>query len=64
MDLSGEADKVSSKEQGKLMVQAVANTLSQFPSVKEVSFLINGERVEALGGLVDIAQPVQADYGY
>ncbi len=64
VDLSGEADKVSSKEQGKLMVQAVANTLSQFPSVKEVSFLINGERVEALGGLVDIAQPVQADYGY
>jgi len=62
VDLSGEANKVSNKKQGELMVQATANTLSQFPTIKEVSFLINGEKVNALGGLVDIAQPVQADY--
>lgn len=64
VDLSGEASKISSQEQGKLMIQAVANTLSQFPSIKEVSFLINGEKVKTLGGLVDIAQPVQANYNY
>jgi len=62
VDLSGEANKVSSEGQGKLMVQAIANTLGQFPTIKEVSFLINGEKVNALGGMVDIAQPVQADY--
>lgn len=64
VDLSGEASKISSQEQGELMIQAVANTLGQFPSVKEVSFLINGEKVTTLGGLVDIAGPVQADYNY
>jgi len=62
VDLSSEAGKISSQDQGKLMIQAVANTLSQFPSIKEVSFLINGEKVKTLGGLVDIAQPVQANY--
>jgi spore germination protein GerM len=62
VDLSGEANKVSGKEQGSLMIQAIADTLGQFPSVKEVSFLINGEKVNTLGGLVDIAQPVQANH--
>lgn len=62
VDLSEEANRVSSKEQGQLMVQAVANTMGQFPSVTEVSFLIDGDKVNALGGIVDIAQPVQADY--
>ncbi len=62
VDLSGEAKKVSNKEQGKLMVQAIANTLGQFPSIKEVSFLINGEKVNNLGGMVDLAKPVQAEY--
>jgi len=64
IDLSGEANKVSSKEQGTLMIQAVANTLGQFPSIKEVSFLINGEKVNALGGIIDIAQPVQANHTF
>lgn len=61
IDLSEDAAEISSREQGELMVQAVANTLGQFPSVKEVDFLINGEAVEILGGLVDISEPVQAD---
>ncbi|MEA4924035.1 MAG: GerMN domain-containing protein [Syntrophomonadaceae bacterium] len=59
VDLSGEANQID-KEQGRLMVQAVAHTLGQFSSVKEVSFLINGEKVTAIGGVVDVAQPVQA----
>lgn len=62
VDLSTEAKKVSSKEQGKLMVQAIANTMGQFPSIKEVSFLVNGEKLNNLGGMVDLAKPVQADY--
>ena len=62
VDLSSDVNKISSKDQGKLMVQAIANTLAQFPSVAEVSFLINGEKANTLGGLVDVAQPVAADY--
>ncbi|MDD3365139.1 MAG: GerMN domain-containing protein [Syntrophomonas sp.] len=62
VDLSGEAKKVSNKEQGKLMVQAIANTLGQFPSIREVSFLVNGEKVNNLGGMVDLTKPVQAEY--
>lgn len=62
VDLSGEAKKVTNKDQAKLMVQAVANTLGQFPSISQVSFLINGEKVNSLGGMVDLAKPVQAQY--
>ncbi len=62
VDLSGEAQKVSDRNQAQLMVQAVAHTLGQFPTITEVSFLINGEKVSSLGGMVDIAKPVQADY--
>jgi germination protein M len=62
VDLSKEANTVSGKEQGTLMIQAVADTLGQFSSVKEVSFLINGEKVKTLGGIVDIAQPVHANH--
>jgi germination protein M len=62
VDLSSEADKISNKDQGQLMVQAVANTMSQFPAVKSVSFLINGEKVRTLGGLVDVSKPIQAKY--
>lgn len=62
VDLSSEADKIAGQEQGNFMIQAVADTLGQFPSIKEVSFLINGEKVNTLGGAVSIAKPVQVDY--
>lgn len=62
VDLSSEADKIAGQEQGNFMIQAVADTLGQFPSIKEVSFLINGEKVNTLGGTVSIAKPVQVDY--
>ncbi len=62
VDLSSEANKISNKEQGKLMIQAVANTMSQFPAINSVSFLINGEKVSAIGGLVDVSKPIQANY--
>jgi spore germination protein GerM len=62
VDLSGDAKKIVNKEQGRLMVQAIANTLGQFHSIQEVSFMINGEKVNNLGGMVDLAKPVQAEY--
>ncbi len=62
LDLSSEVNEVSSAQQGEMMVQAIANTMGQFPSVKEVSFLIEGQRVNVLGKTVDITEPVYADY--
>ena len=62
VDLSREVNQVSSARQGELMVQAIANTLGQFPAVKEVSFLVEGEKVSVLGGSVSVALPVQANY--
>lgn len=62
LDLSSEVNEVSSAQQGEMMVQAIANTMGQFPSVKEVSFLIEGQRVSVLGKTVDITEPVYADY--
>jgi spore germination protein GerM len=62
VDLSMEAKNVANKEQGKLMVQAIANTMGQFSSIKEVSFLINGEKSNSLGGMVDLTKPIQVDY--
>ncbi len=61
VDLSREANQVNSPQQGELMVQAIADTLGQFSSVREVSFLVDGEKVRVLG-TVDISQPVLAPY--
>ncbi|NLN86442.1 MAG: GerMN domain-containing protein [Syntrophomonadaceae bacterium] len=60
VDLSREVNQVSSPQQGELMVQAIANTMGQFTTVEEVSFLVEGENANVLGGVV-VALPVQAD---
>lgn len=62
VDLSAEACGVVNKGQEKLMIYGIANTLSQFPSVKEVSFMINGEKVDSIGGYMDLSSPLQANY--
>lgn len=62
VDLSSEARGVINKEQERLMVYGIANTLSQFPSVKEISFMIGGEKVNRIGGYMDLSSPLQANY--
>jgi germination protein M len=62
VDLSSDVNKITSRQKGQLMVQAIASTLGQFPSIKEVSFLVNGEKASTLGGLIDVARPVSVDY--
>ncbi|MBC7075574.1 MAG: GerMN domain-containing protein [Syntrophomonadaceae bacterium] len=62
VDFSSEVRHVNSALQEKLMVYAVVNTLGQFPTVKKVSFMIDGEAVKTLGGYVDISNPVMPDY--
>ena len=62
VDLSSEARKVANQSQEKLMIYAIANTLGQFPSVKEIVFMINGEHVDRIGGYMNLAKPVKPDY--
>lgn len=62
IDLSSEANQVGSAQEGEVMIQAIANTMGQFPSVKEVSFLIESQKVSVLGGSVNVAEPVQTRY--
>lgn len=62
VDLSAEARGVMNEEQEKLMVYAVANTLGQFPSIKRVSFMIDGQNVDAIGGYMDLGSPIEANY--
>lgn len=60
IDLSRGVGQVSNPRQGELMIDAIARTMGQFPSVNRVDFLVEGEKVGALGGVVDIALPVRA----
>lgn len=62
VDLSAEACGVINKEQERLMIYGIANTLSQFPGVKEISFMIDGAMVDSIGGYIDLSSPIQADY--
>ncbi|HAA09020.1 MAG: GerMN domain-containing protein [Syntrophomonadaceae bacterium] len=59
INLSREACQVTSREQEEMMVMAIANTVGQFPAVKEVTFMIEGEFVQEIGGFIDLSQPVK-----
>ncbi|MGE5390730.1 MAG: GerMN domain-containing protein [Deltaproteobacteria bacterium] len=60
VDFSSQAANLENEQAERLLVYSVAATLSQFPSVKEVSFRINGEDVDTLQGAVDLSLPVTA----
>lgn len=60
--LSSEAASVENENQEQMMVYAIANTVGQFPTVKEVTFMINGEKTTQLGGYLDLSNPIEPDY--
>lgn len=62
VDLSKEACRVENQQQEELMVYAIANTLGQFSTVKEVVFMIDGTPVSQIGGYLDLSQPIKPDY--
>lgn len=62
VDLSSEAASVENENQEQMMVYAIANTVGQFPTVKEVIFMINGEKTTQLGGYLDLSNPIEPDY--
>ncbi len=62
IDLSSEACQVANRSQEQLMIEAVTKTLGQFPAVQQVTFMINGENVDRIGGYVDLSAPIGIDY--
>ena len=59
VNLSHEACQVTNQQQEEMMVMAIVNTLGQFPTIKEVTFMIDGEPVQEIGGFLDLSQPVK-----
>lgn len=62
VDLSHEVSLVDNQQQEKLMVFAITNTLSQFPTIEKVKFRIDGKDVETLGGYIQLGNGVEPDY--
>lgn len=46
-----------------LTVYSIVNTLSQFPEIKQVKILIDGEEIETLVGHMELDKPLEPDYG-
>lgn len=61
VDFSPEILKVSANQE-KLLIYAIANTLGQFPTIKEVTVMVNGTQVKSLAGQVDLTKPVKPNY--
>ncbi|MDD2586081.1 MAG: GerMN domain-containing protein [Syntrophomonadaceae bacterium] len=62
VNLSSEARKLDNEHQEKIMIYSVVNTLGQFPTVQNVSFMVDGEPVDQIAGYVDVSAPVRPDY--
>lgn len=60
VDFSSEIRSVSAPEE-KILVYSIANTLGQFPNIKGVAFMVDGQKVQTLGQM-DLSKPVKPDY--
>lgn len=64
IDLNSQAQRVDDEKQEQMMVYALVNTVGQFPAVQEVTFMINGEKINQLGGYMDLSAPIEPDYSF
>ncbi len=62
VDLSGEARQVKTAQEEKFLVYAITNTLGAFPTVKSVSFMIEGQACDSIAGYMDLSSPIKPDY--
>ena len=62
VDLSSQARQAGNADQERLMVYAIANTLGQFPTVKDVSFMIDGQKVKTIAGFLELSSSIKPDY--
>ncbi len=44
-----------------LLVNSIVHTMTQFKDVDKVQILVEGKRIESLGGHLDISQPISGD---
>lgn len=59
VDLNSKVRGIKSQQEEKLMVQAVSNSLGQFPTIQGVTFMVDGQEVKSLNGGVDLSSPVK-----
>lgn len=59
VDFSKEIKNIKSAQEEKTLISSVLKTLSQFDSIKEVTFMVEGEKVRTLGGFIDLKDSVQ-----
>lgn len=59
VDLNAKVRGIKSEQEEKLMVQAISNSLGQFPTIEGVSFMIDGQMVESINGGIDLSSPVK-----
>ncbi len=62
VDLSSEVRQVKTEQQERLLVYAIANTLGEFPTIRSVTFMIDGQPVDYIGGYMDLSYPLEPDY--
>lgn len=60
VDFSSDIRSLSASEE-KMLVYSIANTLGQFPSIKGVAFMVEGQKVKTLVQM-DLSKPVKPNY--
>lgn len=65
VDLSQEAAAKGLGSSGEtLLVYSIVNTLTQFPQVKAVQLLVEGQTRDTLSGHIDVSEPIKAKPDY
>lgn len=62
LDFNARLTEVAGAKEETLAVYSIVNTVSQFASVERVVFLIEGKKINSIGGNINVAEPVTADY--
>lgn len=62
VDLTNHVRNASTKAQTELMVYSLVNTLGEYPTVKEVTLMIDGDYADIINN-VDLSKPRSPDYG-
>lgn len=61
VNVSNHVRNVANKKQAELMVYSLVNTLGEYPTVKEVSLMIDGEYADSINYL-DLSKPLTPNY--
>lgn len=60
VDFNKKLQKRGQGSYGELMItSSVANTLTEFPEIKRVQFLVEGEKIATISGHMDLLDPIE-----